>query len=93
MDENLILRSFNTKIKSKDKKKLSNYLGKINNLGWPKFIQSYKKNYSYSFSKNLIKNYKNIKNINIIGMGGSSLGVKAIYNFLINKINKKNYFL
>ena len=92
MDANLILRNFNIRIKSKDKKKLSNYLDKINNLGWPKFIQSYKKNYSYSFSKNLIKNYRNIKNINIIGMGGSSLGVKAIYNFLINKIKKKITF-
>jgi|TARA_B100000929_G_C15509537_1_gene419847 glucose-6-phosphate isomerase len=92
MDANLIIKNFNSKLKLKDQKKLSDYLKKINNLEWPKFFKSYKKNYNYSYDKKFIQKYKHINNINIIGMGGSSLGCKAIYNFLINKIKKKLTF-
>ena len=50
-------------------------------------------NYQNSFSKKLIKKYKKIKNLNLIGIGGSSLGFKAIYYFLSSKIKKKVLFL
>jgi len=93
MDLNLIIKNFSTTIKSKEKKKLINYLDKINKKGWPKFLISFKKDYNYSYSQDIIKKYKSFKNINIIGMGGSSLGAKAIYNFFRNKIKKKLTFL
>jgi len=57
-----------------------------------KFFQSLSSRYTYSFSKKKILKYKKFKNFNIIGMGGSSLGIEAIYNFLSYKIKKKFYF-
>ncbi len=63
----------------------------INNKN--EIIRSLGNNYKYSYSKNLIKNLKKYKDIRIFGMGGSSLGSNAIYDFLKNKINKNFYFL
>ena len=57
-----------------------------------KFFQSLSNKYIYSFSKKKILKYKKFKNYNIIGMGGSSLGIEAIYNLLIFNIKKKFYF-
>jgi len=57
-----------------------------------KFFQSLSNKYVYSFSKKKILKYKKFRNFNIIGMGGSSLGIEAIYNFLSFKIKKKFYF-
>ena len=56
------------------------------------FFQSLSNNYVYSFSKKKILKYKKFNNFNIIGMGGSSLGIEAIYNFLSFKIEKKFNF-
>ena len=53
-------------------------------------IKSLGKNYKYSFKKKQIKKFKKNVNFRIIGMGGSSLGAKVIYNFLKHKI-KKNF--
>ncbi len=55
-------------------------------------IKSLKPDYKYSYNKKLIKNYNGILNLKIIGIGGSSLGFKAIYNFLCDKIKKKVTF-
>ena len=55
-------------------------------------ISSFTKSYSYSFNKDLLKKYKKYNTYQIYGMGGSSLGVKAIYEFLKSKIKKKFYF-
>ena len=49
--------------------------------------------YKYSFEKNYIKKFKNNSNFRIIGMGGSSLGTKAIYDFLKDKISKNFEFI
>ncbi len=92
MSSNLIFKTFNFKIKIKDKKKLLQLIQKIIKEEKPEFFKSFKKNFEYSFSKKLIQKYKDFKNINIIGMGGSSLGTKAIYNFLKYKIKKKLTF-
>ena len=56
-------------------------------------IESLKSSYKYSFSKKIIKKYKSIDSIQIIGMGGSILGSKAIFSFLYNKIKKKIFFI
>ena len=50
-------------------------------------LNSLKPTYKYSYNQTLIKRYKN-KNLRIIGMGGSVLGTKAIYNFLEKKFVK-----
>ena len=92
MRSNLIINNFKFKIKPNRKKKLLKYLNNINSLEWPNFIKSFKKNYNYSYNKEIINKYKKFSNINIIGMGGSSLGTKAIYSFLKHKIKKKLLF-
>ena len=93
MNKNFILRGFINKTKLNDKKKVFEHLYNINSTGLPSFFESFKKNYIYSYGKKIVSKYKNIKTINIIGMGGSSLGTKAIYSFLIHKIKKKINFL
>ena len=56
-------------------------------------LSSLQKNYKFAFlSKKLIK-FRKFKNIVIIGMGGSILGIKSIYSFLKNKINKNVFFI
>ena len=92
MRSNLIINNFKLKIKPNRKKKLLKYLNYINISEWPNFIKSFKKNYNYSYNKEIINKYKKFSNINIIGMGGSSLGTKAIYSFLKHKIKKKLLF-
>ena len=57
-----------------------------------KFFKSLSNRYIYSFSKKKILKYKKFNNFNIIGIGGSSLGIEAIYNFLSFKIKKKFNF-
>jgi len=57
-----------------------------------KFFKSLSNKYIYSFSKKKILKYKKFNNFNIIGMGGSSLAIEAIYNFLSFKIKKKFNF-
>ena len=73
------------KIDSNIKKKLRTLINEKNQV-----LQSLSIGYKDSFNKKNLKNYKNYKNVRIIGMGGSSLGTQAIYNFLKNKI-KKNF--
>ena len=46
--------------------------------------------YKNNFNKKILKKYKNSQNYRLIGMGGSSLGTRAIYKFLKHKI-KKNF--
>ena len=76
----------NLKIKNKVEK-LLDYHSK------QKLIKTFTKTYKYSFDRNKIKKFKNYSNYRIIGMGGSSLGIQALYNFLNFKINKKFTFL
>ena len=52
-------------------------------------ICSLNKEYSNSYTKNFIKKLKRYKYINLIGMGGSILGAKAIYSFIKPKIHFK----
>ena len=82
--------------KSKEKKKLVNIFKDIKNKINKKsdlFLNSLTKDYKYSFSSNNLKKYKKFSVFTLIGMGGSSLGAKAIYSFLKLKIKKKFEFL
>ena len=93
MGENFIFKNYTKKINQKTKQRLKNKIKQINKSENYKFFDSFKSNYNYSFNSKSLRKYRNFKNINVFGMGGSSLGAKAIYNFLHNKINKKFFFL
>ncbi len=56
-------------------------------------ISSLSKNYNNNFTKNNLKKFKSFSNFRVIGMGGSSLGAQAIYDFLRPKIKKKFIFV
>tara|TARA_B100001564_G_scaffold352842_1_gene360866 strand:- start:199 stop:1353 length:1155 start_codon:yes stop_codon:yes gene_type:complete len=56
-------------------------------------LKSLGNNYIDSFNNSLKKKYINFVNYRIIGIGGSILGAKAIYQFLKHKIKKKFIFL
>ncbi len=57
------------------------------------FFLSFSKKYVHSFKLRDLLKYKKFNFFTIIGMGGSSLGAKAIYSFLNFKIKKKFNFL
>jgi len=85
----------NIKFKNFDISKKTNKRN-FNKEGWfkkIKLLDSLKSNYKYSYSKNLIKKIKKNNNFRIIGMGGSTLGAEAIYQFLNHKIKKKFIFI
>jgi len=73
---------------SKIKKKLEFLLKENNSI-----IQSLKKNYKDSFKIKSLKKLQKLKNFRLIGMGGSSLGAKAIYSFLGDKIKRNFIFI
>ena len=56
-----------------------------------KLLLSLSHSYKYNYSKKIVYKYKNSQNYRVIGIGGSILGPKAIYQFLKHKI-KKNFF-
>jgi glucose-6-phosphate isomerase len=56
-------------------------------------IESLKTSYQNNFEKKKIFKYKKATNFRIIGMGGSSLGANAIYDFLKKKIKKNFLFV
>ena len=54
---------------------------------------SLSKNYKDNFDKKTLNKYKKASNFRLIGMGGSTLGAQAIYDFLNHKIKKKFKFI
>ena len=81
--------NYKTRIKiSVIKKNLAFLLKEKNQI-----IKSLSKNYKNSFDNKKINKYKSFLNYNVIGMGGSTLGTQAIYDFLKNKISKKFTFI
>ncbi len=70
------------------KKKLIQILDKKNHV-----LESLSINYIDSYKKKKISNLKKFSNFRLIGMGGSTLGTQAIYDFLSNKIKKKFIFI
>ena len=81
----------NFKVKSKAsrvKKELKFLINEKNQI-----IISLSRNYKNNFNKKILNKYKKFKNFQIIGMGGSILGARAIYDFLKYKIKKKFLFV
>ena len=56
-------------------------------------ISSLSKSYKDNFSKKNIKHFNKKFDYRIIGMGGSTLGIQAIYDFLKKKIKKNFIFV
>ena len=85
----IYFKNFNSKkIKSKlVKKKLSTLIVEKNEI-----LKSLTKDYKDKFNSNILKKFKESSEFKVIGMGGSSLGAKAIYNFLQHKIKKRFSF-
>jgi len=61
-------------------------------LGKEKLLLALSDQYKYSFNLKKISKLKKFQICRIIGMGGSTLGAEAIYNFLKFKIKKKFIF-
>ena len=76
-------------------KKIKNIKNFINEIWFKKikFLDSLRSNYKYNYTKSQIRKFKKNKNFRIIGMGGSTLGTEAIYQFLNHKIKKKFMFI
>ncbi len=55
-------------------------------------LKSYEKDYIFDFSPNIVKKFIKFSNVVIIGMGGSILGSRAIYDFFREKIKKNIFF-
>ena len=72
--------------KSKIRELLRNLVSSDNQI-----LLSMSKNYKDSYNKKLILDSKKIDNVNLIGMGGSIFGAKAIYSFLNPKLKKFNF--
>ncbi len=85
-----LLKNFPKKnsIKS-DKKKVIKFLNQILSEN-SEVIKSLGSHYINSYKKKQLLRYKKFSNFRIIGIGGSILGTKAIYDFLKHKI-KKNF--
>ena len=85
------IKFINFKIKKKEKEiglKLKSILNENNQV-----IQSLKKTYKDSYNKKSLKSLDDTLDYRIIGMGGSTLGTQAIYDFLKKKIKKKFSFI
>ena len=86
--KNIFFKNFKIKKKTSNIKKILAKLLKEDN----QILYSLGKDYKDSYIKKSLSKYKKYKNLRIIGMGGSSLGTRAIYDFLKHKINKKLSF-
>ena len=91
LTKNIKFNNFSIKSKYPFLNKIFKELKKNYLNGKIKLLLSFSENYQYSYSKKLIHKYKNFFNFQVIGMGGSILGTKAIFQFLNHKI-KKNFF-
>ena len=86
LTRNIDFKNFKIKKNTqKVKKKLKKILQENNEV-----IKSLRKNYKNSYNRKLVNKYNKGLNYRVIGMGGSTLGTQAIYNFLGKKI-KKNF--
>ncbi len=87
--KNFFLKNFQGKKNNKDLRKHFKQLIDSKN----EIIKSLTRNYDYSYTKQKLVKFQKYKDIRIFGMGGSSLGANAIYDFLKYKIKKNFYFL
>ena len=89
ISKNLYFENFKQKTKIKNLKNI--FLNLINEKN--ETINSLKINYKYSYPKKFLLKFRKFNQINLIGMGGSILGTKAIISFLDKKIKKQINFI
>ncbi len=89
----MLTRNINLKF-SKTLKKNKKIFDKLKILFEKKnqILNSFSSQYKDSFKKKDIIKFKDYQNVTVIGMGGSVLGARAIYNFLKSKIKKEFIF-
>ena len=87
--KNFLFKNFQVK---KNNKSLRKYFKQLI-VSKNEIIKSLTSNYYYSYTKQKLVKFQKCKDIRIFGMGGSSLGANAIYDFLKYKIKKNFYFL
>ena len=87
--KNFFLKDFQRK---KNNRSLRKYFKQLI-VSKNEIIKSLTSNYNYSYTKQKLAKFQKYKDIRIFGMGGSSLGANAIYDFLKYKIKKNFYFL
>ena len=89
LTRNIDFKNFKIKKNTqKVKKKLKKLLQENNEV-----IKSLRKTYKNSYNRKLVNKYNKGLNYRVIGMGGSTLGTQAIYNFLGKKIKKNFLFV
>ncbi|WP_440677677.1 glucose-6-phosphate isomerase [Candidatus Pelagibacter sp. HIMB1587] len=81
--------NFKKKVKNKNIKK---HLIDLINKNSP-IIQSLSKNYKDKFDKSFLSKIKKKKNYRLLGMGGSTLGSQAIYQFFGNLVKNNFEFI
>ena len=89
LTKSINFKNFSVKTNHINLKKKLNIVIKKNN----EILKSLGNNYIYSYDKKKINKFKKNLNFRIIGMGGSSLGAQAIYDFLKHKIKKNFEFI
>ena len=89
LTRNIDFKNFKIKKNIQKVKKELNKLLKENN----EVIKSLRKTYKNSYNRKLVNKYNKGLNYRVIGMGGSTLGAQAIYNFLGKKIKKNFLFV
>ena len=88
-----LIKNFQNKFfRNTDKKKILKVLKEVLNEN-SQTIKSLSKNYQNSYKKKRLNKYKQSSNYRVIGMGGSTLGTQAIYDFLKHKIKKNFIFI
>ena len=88
LTKNINLRNF--KKEKINKKIIRNFENLVNEKN--EILKSLGEDYKDSFKKKKLSKFKKYSTVRIIGMGGSILGTKCIYNFLKKKIKKKFIF-
>ena len=90
LKKNIIFKNFISIKSNSNKKKIKNilqlFLQKKNHI-----LESLKNNYKDSFNTKILSKYKKFDKLRIVGMGGSILGAKAIYDFLNPKSKKFSF--
>ena len=89
LSKSVRLEGFKKKISSKKIKTI--YKKLLNSKS--EVLNSLSLNYHYSFNKKNLSKYKKNKYFRVIGMGGSTLGSQAIYDFLKHRIKKNFLFI
>ena len=88
LSANIKFKSFKVKKKTK---KIQSALNKLL-INQNPVLRSLSTNYKYSYDNKYLNKFKKSPNFRIIGMGGSTLGSHAIYDFLKHKVEKKFIF-